>query len=211
MGLFLALSGVMDASEQEVEASLRNYASEKKGEMRAESLTTEDPNCLVISAGVNGVSVLYPRDFLDWDDCSQSISHSLGKPTFSFHIHDGDLWMYILFLNGEVADRFNPIPDYWEQVSDEEREEWRGDADKVAECVHVVKAESISRYLVHWGADVLNGARQKAYPDDEHFYGDDWQLVDFMKRLGLDYPIDDRGSPHGTTHVFRCKRKRLRR
>jgi hypothetical protein len=36
----------------------------------------------------------------------------------------------------------------------------------------------------------------KTYPEDEFVY-EDWQLVDFMKKLGLPYPIDDKGNLTG--------------
>ncbi len=54
-----------------------------------------------------------------------------------------------------------------------------------------IRAEQIKNYLVHWDLDELGD--KKAYPDDQHSIGEDWQLVDFMKKLGLDYPIGDDG------------------
>jgi hypothetical protein len=33
----------------------------------------------------------------------------------------------------------------------------------------------------------------KAYPADEFEYGSDWQMADFMRAVGLEYPIDARG------------------
>ena len=65
--------------------------------------------------------------------------------------------------------------------------------------------EQISRYLVRWADEVLESAeRRKAYPTDTFFYGDDWQLIDFMGKLGLEYAVDDRGAPHGVTYRFKC-------
>ncbi|MCL4855402.1 MAG: hypothetical protein KJZ78_28905, partial [Bryobacteraceae bacterium] len=49
------------------------------------------------------------------------------------------------------------------------------------------------------------GERKKAYPADQFHYGDDWQLVDFLGKLGLDYPVDDRGAAHGATYRFECR------
>jgi hypothetical protein len=39
----------------------------------------------------------------------------------------------------------------------------------------------------------------KAYPTDE-FAQEDWQLLDFMKKLKLPYPIDDDGNPKGQVY-----------
>ena len=206
MGLFLSMSGVVGGSEDSVVDALRTYAEENEGSLEEEELTTEDNGCLVISEGTGGVTVLYPGDFFDWDSAAQYLSKRLRQPVFSFHIHDGDLWMYSLYQNGEVVDQFNPVPDYWQELEDEERQSWKGNANAVARRVPGLAPEQIARYLVQWGDEVFEAAqRKKAYLTDQFYYGDDWQLVDFMGKLGLDYPVDDRGSPHGVTYRFKCK------
>ena len=203
MGLFLSMSGVIGGDEPVVEAALREFALGGQGDLRKEQLATEDDGCLVISEGSGGATVLYPHGFLGWDEASEFLSRELGLPVFSFHIHDGDLWMYLLFHNGKVVDQFNPLPDYWQELDEGERRQWRGSAQEIAERVPGLAAASIAQYLVQWGPDVLERiGRRKAYPDDRFYYGDDWQLVDFMKRLGLSFPIDDRGTPFGATYRF---------
>ena len=132
MGLFLSLSGDVSAGLEEVEHRLRNYAEDNDGWLRRAALTREDDECLTIATGEGGATVLYPGDFFDWDDASRFLSVELGKPVFSLHIHDGDLWMYVLCERGMVVDQFNPVPDYWEELDDEERAKWRGDANVVA-------------------------------------------------------------------------------
>ena len=205
MGLFLSMSGIMGSDEDSVVAALRTYAEDHEGSLQLTALALDDDGCLVVSGGVGGVTVLYPGDYFDWDNAAQHLSRRLGKPVFSFHIHDGDLWMYILYENGQIVDQFNPLPDYWEELDDEERRSWKGNANEVASRIPGLMPEQIARYLVPWDDDVLETAqRRKAYPKDMFCYGDDWQLVDFMSKLGLDYPIDDRGAPHGTTYRFEC-------
>jgi hypothetical protein len=203
MGLFLAMSGVVGGDEASVVDLLGDFAKEYGGSIERADLATEDDGCLVISQGVAGVTVLYPGDFFDWEDAAQFLSQRLGSPVFSFHIHDGDLWMYMLYDQGEVVDQFNPVPDYWQELDDAERQAWQGNATEVARRIPGLSIEQISRYLVPWGDDVFDPAeRKKAYPADQFYYGDDWQLVDFMRKLGFDYPVDDRGAPHGTTYEF---------
>lgn len=156
--------------------------------------------------GLAGVAVLYPGNFFDWDSTSQFLSQRLKKPVFSFHIHDGDLWMYSLYEKGAVVDQFNPVPDYWQELDENERLSWQGNASEVAKRVPGLLPEQISKYLIQWGDDVLESdERKKAYPTDQFHNGDDWQLVDFLKKLGFDYPVDDRGAPHGVTYRFECK------
>lgn len=205
MGLFLSMSGVVGGDEESVVAALRSYAKDNDGAFEEAKLTTEDDGCLVISEGSGGVTALYPGDFFDWDNAAQYLSTRLRKPVFSFHIHDGDLWMYLLYENGEVVDQFNPVPDYWQELDDEERRAWQGDASKIARRVPRLAAEQIDKYLVLWGDEVFEAdERTKAYPTDEFYFGDDWQLVDFMRKVGLDFPVDDQGTAHGLTYRFRC-------
>jgi hypothetical protein len=206
MGLFLAMSGIIECAEDPVMHALRSYAEENDGGLDPAAICTDDEGCLIVSESAGGVTVLYPSDFFDWDDASSELSRRLHKPVFSLHIHDGNLWMYVLYENGEIVDQFNPVPDYWQELDEAERLSWRGNASEIVRRVPHLKPEQIANYLVQWGDEVFESdERKKAYPTDEHYYGDDWQLTDFMKQLKLDYPIDDRGEPHGTTYRFKCE------
>src|SRR5215475_6461469 len=121
MGLFLSMSGVIGAKQDAVEDALRQYADGASRVLERADLSYSDHNCLVLAESTGGVTVLYPGSFLRLDDATESLCTQLGKPTFSFHIHDSDLWMYTLYDEGEVADQFNPIPGYWEEVDDATR------------------------------------------------------------------------------------------
>jgi hypothetical protein len=206
MGLFLSMSGIVGAGGEAVVDALRAYAEDNEGMLEEAELTAEDDGCLVMSEDAIGVTVLYPGNFFDWDSASQYLSQRLGTPVFSFHIHDGDLWIYTLFEGGELVDEFNPVPDYWHKLDEGERRSCQGNATEVARRVPGLAQEQISKYLVQWGDDVFETAeRKKAYPSDQFHYGDDWQLIDFMNKLGFDYPVDDRGVPHGATYLFKCE------
>jgi hypothetical protein len=203
MGQFISMSGVVGGDEESVVRALSAYAEHRGGSMASAKLTAGDNGCMIVSEGTGGVTAFYPDDFFDWDDASSDLSTRLGLPVFSFHIHDGDLWMYTLYKDGRAVDQFNPVPDYWDERAD--TDPWKGDARTVARNVPGVKPEQISKYLVRWGDDVFEmDARTKAYPTDTHHYGDDWQLVDFITKLGFDNLIDDRGVPRGVTYRFEC-------
>ena len=134
MGLFMAMSGIAGTSRTAVEEALREYARSRKG--RFEPTTApKDPSDVMVIGEAEGdrITVFYPGDFLGWDEASAYLSQQLHAPVFSFHIHDGDLWMYTLFCDGEEVDHFNPIPEYWsDDLPDEERKLWAGDAEVVA-------------------------------------------------------------------------------
>ena len=64
------------------------------------------------------------------------------------------------------------------------------------------KKQDFENYLVRWDLDAEE--QIKAYPDDE-FGQEDWQLLDFMKKLGFPYPIDYEWRPIGDTYRFWTK------
>jgi len=202
MGLFIALSGVIGADLTEVAAALSDLVANQDGIFRAEDRSPEDDDTLVLAGSSGNTSMLFPHNDFSWEDTSRALSQALKKAVFSFHIHDGDLWMYTLYQNGTKVDAFNPIPGYWdEDISDADREANKGNADVVCSCVPGLQRQQIEKYLVTWDLD--DGDPPKAYADDEFSYGTDWQLIDFIKKLGLVYPIGDSAEPLGTTFQFK--------
>jgi hypothetical protein len=203
MGLFLGISGIAGASRDEVEQCLRDIAAEGSGTFEPARPDVDELDVLVISeAPGDRISVLYPGDFMGWDEVSLQISKALGKPVFSFHIHDGDLWMYRFFVDGEEVDNFNPIPEYWGDVSQEESETWAGNPSLIADHWPDIREEDVKNYLVHWELDDLSDPNRKAHPDDEYCIGEGCQLCDFMRRLGLVYPVDEQGTRLGDKFLF---------
>ncbi len=207
MGLFLSASGVLSPDGAAVRNAIASYVTSTGGTFELRAGTTNDRNIGVMQSSESTTTVLYPDGFSDWDDLSKFLSLELKKPVFSFHIHDGELWMFIAFIDGKEVAWFNPIPDYWEEVNDEERSRWAGNAQLVASLVPNLAADSIERYFVPWTEDVL-AAEQKSYNDDEFPIGVDWQLTDFMRRIGFVYPLDDSGNPTGETFYLKIRRQR---
>jgi hypothetical protein len=201
VGLFLAMSGVAGASREAVEAALGEYASSKNGHLRRTSVAADAPGTLLILDGeFDRLTVVYPGTFFEWDEASAHLSETLGVPVFSLHIHDEDLWMYVLYANGKEADWFNPIPDYWSNsLEGQERAQWAGNAEIVAKYWPGVSSFQIVAYLKEWDLDADHPG--KAYSDDKYDF-DCWQIADFMKRLGLAFPIDDQGHWSGQTYDF---------
>jgi hypothetical protein len=201
MGLKLAMSGVAGVTRQAVEAALGEYARSNNGNFCPASCETETPGILLICDGESDrLTVVYPWNFLKWDDASAYLSRTLHAPVFSLHIHDEDLWMYVLFVDGVETDWFNPVPDYWSGASDEEqRAKWSGNPKVVTEFWPGIIPEQIARYLREWAQDDVEPG--KAYADDKYDVNC-WQLADFMNRLGLSFPIDDDGNWLGAPYHF---------
>jgi hypothetical protein len=207
MGLFLSASGVLSPNGKAVRDAIASYVLSTGGTFEPREGATNDRNIGVIQSTESTTTVLYPDGFTDWDALSKFLSLELNKPAFSFHIHDGDLWMFVAFQDGKEVAWFNPIPDYWEQIDDAERNRWAGNPQSVALLVPGLVAASIERYFVPWTDEIL-AAEQKSYDDDEFPIGVDWQLSDFMRRLSMVYPLDASGTPTGETFYLKVRRQR---
>lgn len=208
MGTFLAFSSVISKTEIEVVESLKRFTKTVYGGFeQSNDISLNSDNCCTVQEETKNTSVLYPNGYLEWDDSSQFISKDLNALVFSFHIHDGDLWMYVLYNKGIIIDQFNPIPDYWEDnVSEEEIYSWSGDATIVANHIPYIDENDINKYLVRWDLDIEE--QTKAYTTDE-YPQEDWQLIDFMRKLRLPIPIGDDGIPIGTNYRMWTKELKL--
>ena len=201
MGEFVAMSGVSKASRRDVLECLEKFAVSHGGVLAPAPGGKPYDHLILAGEDFGPITVMYPDGFIGWEEASKYLSETLGVPVISLHIHDGDLWMYVLYREGEEVDQFNPIPDYWsEDVSPEELSSWAGDAAVVAETWDGVDAGSIEKYLVTWDLD--DDEPGKAYETDQHLIGDCWQIVDFMGKLGLTYPVDDQGRATGEAYTF---------
>lgn len=197
MGLFLSMSGVIGKNRQQVIESLQKYAVSAGGGLTQEALSMYHKNCCVIEEQFRNTTVFNPYAFMDWEESSRFLSEDLQAPVFSFHIHDGDFWMYTLYHHGEEIDQFNPIPDYFDgDISPAEIEAMKGKPALVAELVPNIKVEEIENYFLRWDLDAVSPP--KAYPKDEYAQ-EDWQLLDFMATLHLPYPLDNDGNPRAGT------------
>jgi hypothetical protein len=205
MGGFLSMSGIVGSSRERVEAAIGDFVTARGGVFVRDAKTLDDRDGAVMAEGTRGWSIIYPFKFFEWDELAKELSGRLDTSVFSFHIHDGDLWMLVLFHKGEQVAQFNPLPEYWDDsISEAERQAWAGDAEKVASYLPDLDVSAISPYFKHWDFDERGG---KAFPDDEFEFNDAWQLCDFLRRIGFAYPIDEKGEARGETYKFECPAK----
>ena len=201
MGLFISLSGVINKSQNEVADSLQRFAKSKKGNLEEADITSESANYCVISQHEGNTTILYPAYFFDWDGSSEFLSRDLATTVFSFQIHDEDFWMYTMYNKGTIVDQFLPVPEYFdENTSPEESDSWKGDATKIARHIPGIEIGSIEKYLERWDGE--DETEKKAYEDDAYSYGDCWQLIDFMKKIGLVYTVDEQGNSLGKVYCL---------
>ena len=204
MGQFIQLTSVVGKTKNEVESSLKNYAISEGGGLEKEVLSTDDDNFCTICEADHNSTVFYSYAYGKWEQSSKFISKELKAPVFTFHIHDSDLWLYLFFVNGKLVDKFNPIPDYWDdELEDEEIKSWQGNAETISKYLNIEKSK-IEKYLVTWD---LDEDEIKAYPTDQ-YVNEDLQLLDFMKKLKLPYPLNQNEEPIGEVYKFWTKPKK---
>lgn len=196
--VLLSVSAILAAESEDVEQSIRAFLTAEGGGLQSYGGAWGDANIAVLSTSGPNCVLLYPEGFIQRDDAGKHLSRDLGKPVFSLHIHYGDLWMFTLFSNGEELDRFSTLPEFWGELSPEEKVKWQGNAEVVASVVPGLSPDAISEYLVPWDVDFEEEAN--AYPDDHFAVGNCWQMTDFMGKLGAEYPIGDSAATSGQTY-----------
>lgn len=193
MGLFLQVAIIPECKEAEAKTLVKTVA-EKYSRALRNSETTDAikydimdlcPDECTYKEFANGVSILMNDGCIGYGDLAGAISKEYGKAVLLLYIYDGDYWAYELYDNGEEIDQFDPIPDYFGDVSEEAIQKFKGNADIIAKYFSVDKAD-IEKYLIFWS----DTSDEKAYEDDEFAYSD-WQMADFMRKLGYPYKFDE--------------------
>ena len=177
MGLILSVLILKDCGEARARAAV-----EKFGGNACWNLAPAE--CSYLEYG-SGVQILLNDMCCGYDDMTREISRELSATVMLCFIYDEDYWGYDLFENGEEIDCFNPMPDYFEEISEEEKRKLAGNSKVIAESFGVDE-DKIKGYLVEWNEDILDGG-ETAYEGDEFAAGDAWQMADFMDKIGYPY------------------------
>lgn len=193
MGTSLSLSGVFGASADDVVKVLQKYAARKWLYFELLEGAANGEGVGMIAEGNGTCTVLYPYPFFNADDASRRLSKQLKTAVFSLHIHDGDLWMLFCYENGKNVAWSNSHPDYWFDLEVAEQARCVGDAAVIARLANL-PMESIQNYFVLRNHEESLPAG-KAYESDEYENCDPWQMLDFMRRVGLVFPEADIEQP----------------
>jgi hypothetical protein len=180
MGLFLETGILKSCSRQKAEELLRTWAATRQSAIIPSDCQMEEQN-----GGV--VMVLNDGSLFEGNEAFfKFVSAEIAGPVLSLYIYDGDYWGYSLFSSGREIDEFSPMPNYFEEADEAALQKVKGNSRIVADCFDVPE-DRIRNYLVTWTEEMLEG-EGKAYEEDEYGY-QDWQLCDFMKKLGYTYFI----------------------
>ena len=126
------------------------------------------------------------------DLLAAELSRVTAAPSIVFHEYDQVTWGYTLFEVGAESDRFWSIP----EAVDMDAALVRGTPAKLSSLFSVSDSD-ITPYLQHLDSEFSETL--KAFPEDEFALSDHWVRVDFMRRLGLEYPSP--GSTAGGRYI----------
>lgn len=173
MRRFLSMAAISGRDIPDVKKVLDWYQPEEKKETEG----IEFYSC------VPGTLVLFPEY---GENVSKFLSEAMTASVLFTHIYDEKFWVYLLFVNGQLEDCFNPVPDFYSPVPKQQFSIWRGDAARVCRSFPGLQTERIANYLRFW--DDLKEGETFAYPEDKHAYRDGRQATDFIRRIGFAAP-----------------------
>lgn len=156
--------------------------------------------CLRLGSTPTVQTLYLPHGACDWR-LFETISAMLDVPLMELRIQEEALWDYSLHRGAECVDTFSTLPQYWDYPDEpgpEQMRKWAGKPRLLAELWQV-PLERIERYFVNWGmqadpddSGVFNTVMEgKAYPSDQHPYGECRQMFDFLAALGGAIPDED--------------------
>ena len=111
------------------------------------------------------------------------------NPVMLLYLYDGDFWGYD-FYGGREEDHFSTMPDYFEPISQAEKERLAGNPAALVGWFPTWDQALLSRYLLHWTDHEEELEEGFACSGDSAPYGDCWQATDFAARLGFPWPFD---------------------
>ncbi|MEQ8762408.1 MAG: hypothetical protein RL885_00675 [Planctomycetota bacterium] len=184
MGISVSIASVQTDDQHPIHRILHKLLEDNR---LALSLIPQDlpvtPDIFVISKPEKRawVSIVFPDEIrhLFWD-CAQNLARRLGKPTFSFHVHEGHVWTYDLYDGeGELVDSFNSHPDVWEREGQSDDSELEGRPDVIVSVLGLDGPGEWKDHLV------------QAKDDSDESEPAVWELAGFMEKLGMIYPDPD--------------------
>ncbi len=202
MGLFLSILAIKNKSEEEVENAIKASKNDLKfvGKESANEITGQPFLYEIEKKQKEWTLVFLPES--ETEKIAELVSNNLKGMVFFFHLHDGSYWMFELYDSGKKKDQFNPMPDDYQEVSDEEKKALKGQPKLLSETFKVPESK-IKPYLQFW-EDVEDD--KKAFSTDEFPIKNEWSFVDFMQKFNIKYPdFEHPENVHLTRLIFKKK------
>jgi tetratricopeptide (TPR) repeat protein len=113
MGAFFESIHVRSENADDFQLTLRQIAKET--------------DCkILMGPAFNGWISVFPSESLEHDRISVEIAKHLPNDIFHLNVHDDDIFSYAFYREGRLIDQYNSCPDYFEEVSDQEKKACQG-------------------------------------------------------------------------------------
>ena len=105
----------------------------------------------LLGPALGGWISIFPSDSGQNDQISVEIAKHLPNDIFHLIVHDDDIFSYYFYRDGRSIDHYNSCPDYFEEVSDEEKQLCQGRPELFQDLL--LKPKSLSRLKTLLAAD----------------------------------------------------------
>jgi ankyrin repeat protein len=156
-------------------ASFTNYhVREVDAGACAKALTTLISSRAFVTDSQNGWTTVYDersdsQDIEVLRGLAKGLSSKLKTAVIATMVHDSDIFVYLIYENGELIDQFDSKPDYFGPVSEAQKREWQGNFAK--SLPYAKKKVSIQDF--------------KRIAEKEHVF-EEHRAVEFSQLLGID-------------------------
>jgi WD40 repeat protein len=129
-------------------------------------------NCkFLVGPPVKGWISVFPDNGGQGDETSIETAKRLPCDIFHLVVHDDDIFSYYFYRNGRLIDQYNSRPDYFGEVSEEEKQQCRGRPELFQDLLR--KPESLNKLKT------LLAANQEKYSFEQE------RMEQFVELLGL--------------------------
>lgn len=133
---------------------------------------SKEADCkFLLGPAMNGWISVFPDNGGQSAGISTEIAKRLPHDIFHLVVHDDDIFSYYFYRNGQEVDQYNSCPDYFEKVSDEEKQKCQGHPELFHDLLR--KPESLSKLKTLITAD------------GEEFAFEQERMEQFVELLGL--------------------------
>jgi hypothetical protein len=125
-----------------------------RGENRNAVVTALEPMAraqngkLFVGPALNGWIGIYPNDALSGEGFAGEVSKALDVPVLALMVHHSDIFIYNFYNQGRLIDEYSSSPDYFEEVSPEERARVQGKPEVFQDLLGTDEKRKILRSLL---------------------------------------------------------------
>ncbi len=135
----------------------------------------ESDNRFLVGPALNGWVSIFPNNSGQSDDISSQIAKLIPNDIFHLIVHDDDIFSYYFYRNGTLSDQYNSCPDYFHEVSDEEKRQCKG------------RPELFQDLLPD--PESLNELRNLLHADKAEYFFEQERMTKFVELLGFSNAI----------------------